>query len=129
MPNPFRAYGNAPAFFRLASIYTVVMAVLIYGGCPKPPTPITNSNDNASSNANSNSSNSNSSPNNNGAVANKNGSVDNLNINVNNSNDNDVFDPEKPKPDTITFEEIVRTATSCPTSPAPQPGSLQILAA
>ena len=79
---------------------------------PKTPTPIANSNDNASSNANSNSSNSNNSPNNNG-VANKNGSVDNLNINVNNSNDNDVFDP-KPKPDTITFEEIVRTGDFVP---------------
>ena len=114
MPNPFRAYGNAPAFFRLASIYTVVMAVLIYGGCPRPPTPTDNSNDNASSNANSNSSNSNSSPNKNGAVANNNGSVDNLNINLSNSNDNDVFDPEKPKPDTITFEEIVRTGDFVP---------------
>jgi hypothetical protein len=120
MRNPFRAYSHAPAFFKLASIYAIVMAILIYGGCPPPPTPNTNnSNDNSSSNTNTNSSsntNTNSSSNTNGG-----GSLENLNTTTNNNgtaNDNggdDVGgDDTKPPPATIVFEELVATGDAVP---------------
>jgi hypothetical protein len=110
MPNPFRAFSHAPVFFRLASIFAIVMVVLIYGGCPRPPNTNGNSNDNSSSNTNSSTNeNTNSTVNQNG------GTIDNLNTSTNTNGGNDVNGNDNTSPPgTIVFEELAATGDAVP---------------